>query len=139
LTVSDGSEGEGNMRSKARLGDLQSAMMRVLWSRGEATAAEVHEALVGERGLAPTTIATMLRKMEDKGVVRHRVQGRQFVFVPTVSETEVRRSMVADIVFRLFAGDHAALVSHLLSEHEISRDELDEIRALLSARRGKQR
>jgi BlaI family transcriptional regulator, penicillinase repressor len=127
------------MRSKARLGDLQAAIMRVLWTRGEATAADVHEALFAKRGLAPTTIATMLRKMEERGIVGHRVQGRQFVFVPALSETEVRRSMVADIVGRLFEGDHAALVSHLLSEHEISRNELDEIRALLSARRAKQR
>jgi BlaI family transcriptional regulator, penicillinase repressor len=127
------------MRSKARLGDLQSAIMRVLWTRGEATAAEVHEALFEERGLAPTTIATMLRKLEERGIVGHRVQGRQFVFVPAVSETEVRRSMVTDIVGRLFEGDHAALVSHLLSEHEISRGEIAEIRALLSARRAKQR
>ena len=57
------------------LGDLQHAIMAVLWERGEATAARVHEALREERGLAPTTIATMLRKMEDKGVVAHRAEG----------------------------------------------------------------
>ena len=57
------------------LGDLQHAIMGVLWERGEATTAEVHEALREERGLAPTTIATMLRKMEDKGVVAHRAAG----------------------------------------------------------------
>ena len=64
------------------LGDLQHAIMAILWARGEATAAEVYEALREDRGLAPTTIATMLRKMEDKGVVVHRAQGRQFVYRP---------------------------------------------------------
>src|SRR5512137_2337181 len=104
--------------SRHTLGDLQHAIMRVLWRRGEATAAEVHAALLPERGLAPTTIATMLRKMEDKGVVAHRSEGRQFVYHTTVSEAEVRRSMVDEDVERLFAGDPAALVSYLVADRE---------------------
>ena len=59
------------------LGDLQLAIMRVLWNHDEATVAEVHEALEPERGLALTTIATMLTKMEKKGVVEHRAEGRR--------------------------------------------------------------
>jgi predicted transcriptional regulator len=110
------------------LGDLQHAIMAVLWARGEATTADVHEALRQERGLAPTTIATMLRKMEDKGVVAHRAEGRQFVYRPTVSEDLVRRSMVGELVERLFAGDPKALVAHLVSEHEIDPGELGALR-----------
>ena len=116
--------------SRTSLGELQLAIMRVLWECGEATTAEVHGELA-ERRLAPTTIATMLRKMEDKGVVRHRVQGRQFIYQPTLSEDEVKRSMVGEIVDRLFAGDPAALVSHLVSEHEIDRGELASLRRVL--------
>ena len=102
--------------------------MAVLWERGEATAAGVHEALREERGLAPTTIATMLRKMEAKGVVAHRAEGRQFVYRPTVSEELVRRSMVGELVERLFGGDPKALVAHLVSEHEIAPGELSDLR-----------
>ena len=80
------------------LGELQHAIMAVLWDRGEATTADVHEALRDDRGLALTTIATMLRKMEDKGVVLHRVDGRQFVYRAAVSEDQVRRSMVGELV-----------------------------------------
>ena len=116
------------------LGDLQLAIMRILWRRGEAAAAEVHEALLDERGLAPTTIATMLKKMEDKGVVAHRSEGRRFLFRPTVSEDAVRRSMVGELTERLFLGDTAALVSHLLAEHEIDPDELAELRRLIDRR-----
>jgi len=110
------------------LGDLQHAIMSVLWHRREATTSEVHEALLPGRGLALTTIATMLRKMEDKGVVAHRSQGRQFVYRPTVTRTQVRQSMVGDLVERLFGGDPRALVAHLVSEHEIEADELDDLR-----------
>jgi BlaI family penicillinase repressor len=113
------------------LGDLQHAIMTVLWERGEATTAEVHEALQVERGLAPTTIATMLRKMEDKGVVAHRSEGRQFVYRPTVSREEVRQSMVGELIGRLFGGDPRALVAHLVSEHEIDGADLAELRRRL--------
>ena len=58
------------MESRTRLGDLQFAIMQILWEKGEATVAAVHESLRDERGLALTTIATMLRKMEQKGVGR---------------------------------------------------------------------
>ena len=65
-----------------RLGDLQLRIMKVLWSQGEATVAEVHRAVGAERDLAYTTVATMLRKMEARGLVRHRLEARSFVYGP---------------------------------------------------------
>ncbi|MEM1206548.1 MAG: BlaI/MecI/CopY family transcriptional regulator [Acidobacteriota bacterium] len=115
------------------LGEVQTAIMRVLWARGEASAADVHRDLLADRNLAPTTVATMLAKLEKKGVVDHRTEGRRFIYRPTVSEGEVRRSMVGDLTRRLFAGNPAALVSHLLNEHEIDADELDTLRRRLGA------
>lgn len=122
------------MDESHHLGDLQLAIMRTLWNGGEASVAEVHEALEPERGLALTTIATMLAKMEKKGVVEHRADGRRFIYRPTVSEGQVRRSMVSDLTSQLFRGDVYALVNHLLSEHEIDSRELDRLRGLIAAR-----
>jgi BlaI family penicillinase repressor len=124
--------------SQHHLGDLQLAIMRVLWGRGEATVADVHEALEPERGLALTTIATMLTKMEKKGVVDHRAEGRRFIYRPLVTESQVRRSMVADLTSQLFRGDVTALVNHLLSEHEIDQEELTQLRELIGARERKE-
>ena len=93
--------------------------------------AEVHEALYDERGLAPTTIATMLRKMEDKGVVAHRVEDRHFVYKAAVSEDAVRSTMVGELLDRLFEGDPAALVSHLVADHDIDEEEIERLRQLL--------
>jgi len=126
------------METSYHLGDLQLAIMRTLWSRGEATVAEVHEALEPERGLALTTIATMLTKMEKKGVVDHRAEGRRFIFRPLVSESQVTRSMVADLTSQLFRGDVTALVNHLLSEHDIDTRELAQLRDLISAQERKE-
>ena len=109
-----------------QLGALQHRIMRVLWRCGEATAGQVQEALGKDR--APTTIATMLQKMERKGVVTHRREGRQFVYRPLVSEGEVKRSMVAALCERLFGGDAAELAHHLLDEQQITPDELERLR-----------
>ncbi len=119
------------MNPSHHLGELQYAIMRVLWERREATVSEVRDALSEERDRAPTTIATMLKKMEKKGVVAHRADGRQFVYRPTVTEAQVHRTMVADLTRRLFAGDVGALVSHLLSEQTIEADEVERLKALI--------
>lgn len=120
------------MVSRHSLGELQHAIMKVLWSRGEAAVTDVHQALQGRRRLAPTTVATMLRKMEDKGVVAHRLLGRQFLYRPIVSESQVRRTMVAELLEQLFDGNSAALVAHLVSEHEIDASELRELQKRLA-------
>ncbi len=113
--------------STETLGKLQHAIMRVLWAHGEGTVADVHRALES-RGLAPTTIATMLRKMEAKGVVDHRTEGRRFIYRPTVTEDAIKRSMVADLTERLFGGDAAAFASHLIEAHDVDADELAALR-----------
>jgi predicted transcriptional regulator len=123
----------GAIEKNPTLGELQLAIMRVLWDRREATATEVHQAL-SDRGLAPTTIATMLTKMERKGVVRHQVDGRKFIYQPLVTEQQVRRSMVAELGNRLFGGDATAFVSHLLAEHEIDGRELAEIKKRIASK-----
>lgn len=125
------------MGGQHNLGDLQYAIMRVLWEEGEATVSRVQERLAHgdkhERAL--TTIATMLTKMEKKGVVAHRSEGRIFVYKALVQEDAVRRSMVSELTERLFQGDYGALVSHLLDEQDIDRGELQRLRALLAARK----
>lgn len=125
------------MSKTISLGDLQLAIMHELWRRGEATVTEVHKAL-SERDLAHTTIATMLTKLEQRGVVTHRNEGRKYVYSPCVSQGEVRRSMVSELKDRLFGGNTTALVSHLIDEHEVDEQELKRLRMLLSDREEEQ-
>jgi len=121
------------MPDAPHLTDLQSAIMRVLWDRGEATVADIHAALQPERGLALTTIATMLSRLEKRGIVKHRTQSRQYVYYPKVSERDVRRSMVADLTERLFDGDVTELVSHLLNAREMSPGDLERVKDLIAS------
>ena len=118
-----------------RLGDLQLRIMKVLWSRPEAAVAEVHEAVAGERNLAYTTVATMLRKMEERGLVKHRVEGRSFLYRAGIAEAAVSQSMASHLLERLFEGSLADMVSHLLSTREVSREELSKLERLIAERK----
>ena len=118
-----------------RLGDLQLRIMKVLWAHGEATVASVHEAVAGENDLAYTTVATMLRKMEARGLVQHRLEARSFVYRATVAEDAVSRGMADHLLDRLFEGSLAGMVSHLLSTREVSREELSKLERLIAERK----
>ncbi|MFN3242599.1 MAG: BlaI/MecI/CopY family transcriptional regulator [Planctomycetota bacterium] len=119
------------MQGPKNLGDLQLAILRTLWERGEAPVSQVHKAL-HDRGLALTTIATMLRKMEEKGLVSHRGQGRSFLYRAEVDPELVQKNLVGDLVTRLFDGDPLALVNHLLRAGDIELDELEDLRRAVS-------
>ncbi len=114
-----------------RLADLQLAIMQVLWDRGEAAVSEVRAALAPERKLAHTTIGSMLTKMEAKGHVRHRVEGRVNVYRACYPRETASRSMISDLASRLCGGNVTELVCHLLDECEVSREELARLRKLI--------
>jgi len=116
-----------NSNQHHRLGDLQLRILQALWERGECPVAQVHAALQTERKLAHTTISTMLRKMEARGLVAHREEGRAFLYRAAVAAEEVTRSVGRHFVERLFEGSMASAVSHLLQSREVSRAELEQI------------
>jgi predicted transcriptional regulator len=118
-----------------RLGDLQLRIMKVLWDREEATVSDVLDALPGASDLAYTTIATMLRKMEARGLVAHRVDGRSFIYRARLGEAEVSRSMADHLVERMFDGSLTETVSHLLRTREVSREELAKLEHLIAERK----
>jgi BlaI family transcriptional regulator, penicillinase repressor len=113
------------------LSALQLDLMRVLWQHGEASVADVVAALADTRDLAHTTVATLLTRLARRGVVEADRDGRQLLYRPLVSERQVRRGMVAEIVRTLFSGSSGALLAHLVSEREVAADDLARVQALL--------
>jgi len=122
------------MGEPVQLTELQLDIMRVLWVRGEATVADICRALESERELALTTVATLLSRLEKRGVVAHETRARQFVYRALVSEAEVRHSMVHELTERLFDGNVADLLTHLVTERQISVGDLERLKALLDQR-----
>jgi BlaI family transcriptional regulator, penicillinase repressor len=121
---------------RLRLGDLQLAIMKALWERAPLSVADVQAALA-DRKLAPTTIATMLRKMEERGLVRHRAEGRRFLYEPAVAESDVSRSMADHVLESVFEGSLAEMVSHLLRARDVSKDELARLAKLIADKKRK--
>ncbi|MBV8605205.1 MAG: BlaI/MecI/CopY family transcriptional regulator [Pelomonas sp.] len=119
------------------LSELQLAVMRQVWQRGEASTAEVAEGLRDERGLAHTTIATLLSRLEKRGLLASRREGRGLMYRALVAEEQVQRAMVSGLVTQLFEGRASALVSHLLERDDaLDAGELARLRALLAKHRG---
>ena len=122
------------------LTELQLAILHVLWERGEATSREVREALLPSRSLALTTVATLLSRLERKGVLDHRRQGRAHVFRPKVTRGDVRRNMVRELADNLFEGKPSQIVSHLLLSSQVDPDEIRRMQQVLDeAQRGAER
>ena len=117
-----------------RLTALQLDVLQVLWRRPEATVVEIQHALNATRPLAQTTIATLLSRLEKRGLVAYRTEGRQYVYRAVLQERDARRDAVVEVTKGLFAGDVTAMVSQLLSAHELRPGDLDRVRALIDAK-----
>ena len=115
------------------LGELQIAVLNVLWSAGAATVHEVCGRLVGERRPAYTTVLTVLRNLEKRGIVAHESPDgqRQFIYRPLVSAHDARGDILQDVLQRLFAGSPVSLVRHLLETEGFTIAELQDIRDTL--------
>lgn len=115
------------------LGDLQLAVLNVLWTQQQATVHEVIDALTQERKLAYTTVLTVLRSLEKKGLVIHEIPegSRMHVFRPVVSAHDAKSDIMQDVLTRLFAGSPVLLVKYLLQTEGFSMKELRDIRETL--------
>jgi BlaI family transcriptional regulator, penicillinase repressor len=117
-----------------RLTAPQLEILRVLWERSEATVVDIHQALQAVRPLAPTTIATLLSRLEKRGLVTYRTEGRQYVYRALLQERDAQQHALVEVTQGLFAGDVPTMVSQLLSSHEIRRGDLARVRELIDAK-----
>jgi BlaI family transcriptional regulator, penicillinase repressor len=109
-------------------------VMGVLWDRGPSTVAEVQAALSDE--LAYTTVLTMLRTLEEKGHIAHDEEGRAYRYYPLVERSAAGASAVGRLLRKLFRGSPELLLTHLVAERGLTREQLASIRALLDERIG---
>lgn len=107
-------------------------VMAVLWDLGSATVADVQERLGDD--LAYTTVLTVLRTLEEKGHVGHTQEGRAYRYHPLVERERAGASALRRLVGKLFAGSPELLLTQLVSDRELSEEELQRLRRLLDQR-----
>ncbi len=106
-------------------------ILKVLWEQGQASVRAVHRHLARSEDLAYNTVQTLLRIMEEKGLVEHRTEGRTFVYTPRFSRDE----SAARFLDRVFDGAADQLVLSLLRSERISATELENMQALIAEAR----
>ncbi len=112
--------------------DRELDVMGVLWEVGSATVAEVRDALADE--LAYTTVLTVLRTLEEKGYVAHAEAGKAYRYRPLVGREAAGQSALKRLVRKVFRGSPELLLTQLVSDRGLTRDELERMRELLEDR-----
>ena len=107
-------------------------LMAVLWDLGSGTVTEVRDRLADD--LAYTTVLTILRTLEEKGHVGHEAEGRAHRYRPLVEREQAQESALHRITQKLFSGSTELLLTHLVSDRDLSDAEAERLRELLSKR-----
>lgn len=127
----------GRKRSDKRpaMSQAETEIMRLLWSQQEATVQALLDALPPKRDIGYATVQTLVRRLEGKGYVQHRREGKAYVYFPAAEREEVVRHTVRDFVDRLFGGDRAALMLHLADESELTDEQVRRLRKMIDRAR----
>lgn len=107
--------------------------MKILWRRGESAVNDLVAAMPDGETLAYNSVLTTIRILEQKGYVDHRQEGRAFIYRPLIAEHEASRTEVKHILTRFFGNSREQLLLSLLGDGEISRDELERLRAAINS------
>ena len=110
-------------------------VMGVLWEVGDATVAEVRHRLADE--LAYTTVLTVLRTLEEKGYVAHEEEGKAYRYRPLVAREAAGKSALKRLLRKVFRGSPELLLTQLVSDRGLTRDEMERMRELLDERLGR--
>lgn len=119
------------MTERPALSKGEMEVARALWDLKQATVREVFETFPESRGIDFTTVQTYLRRLEQKGYIKARLEGRTRVYSPRIKARTVIRETVDDLVDRLFAGEAFPLMQHLIEDRHVSRKDLDALKSLL--------
>ena len=115
------------------LTEAELRLMRILWARGESGVAELVAALPDGPALAYTSVLTTIRILEKKGYVRHRQEGRAFLYTPCVVEQEASRSEIRHMLHRFFGNSRERLLLSLIDDEEITPEELKRLKDAIAA------
>jgi len=118
-------------RQLQAMSPAETEILRLVWQIEQATVQQVCEQLPPKRNIAYKTVQTLLRRLEDKGYLRHRIKGKAYVFSPAIKRQDVVKRTVLDFLDRLFAGDPRPLMQFLAEDGRIDADDIERLRKLI--------
>jgi BlaI family transcriptional regulator, penicillinase repressor len=107
-------------------------ILQVLWERGPSTVREVHEALSAKRPIGYTSVLKFMQIMTAKGTVRRNEEQRAHVYESVQPAEKTKRQLAMDVLQRVFDGSASDLMMHALAGRKASKEEIEEMRRLLS-------
>ncbi len=118
-------------RSLTPFGETEMEVLHHVWALGEATVNDVRDRILEEREVAYTTIMTVMKNLADKGFLEYRKEGVTYVYSPAKEPEDVRHGLIQDLVQKVFKGSPMSLVQTLVTQESLSKEEREEIRALI--------
>ena len=122
-------------KSLYHFGELQRAVMEIIWELGEASVRQVWKRMLRKKELAYTTVLTSMQRLEKDGWLSHRVEGNKNIYIPTRSRTQEGIKSAKRFMQRMFDGNALLLFQQLVDEGELSDDELQELQKLINKKR----
>ncbi|QDT43846.1 Penicillinase repressor [Gimesia alba] len=117
----------------------QREIMEIVWEKDEVTVSEVRDALEAKRKLARNTVLTMMVRLEERGWLQHRTQGRTFIYSAARPRAASLGMKVSQMVDRLFAGSPEDLVTALIEYRGLTSEETERIREMIEQAESKQK
>ena len=126
-------------RRPRALGELEQLLMEFIWSQGPSTAEACREALVPVRPLKDSTIRTVLRRLEEKGFLKHHVEGRTFLYQATQARRTFAARAVQQIIDRLCGGSMEQLLVGMVENKVLKQKDLEQLARRIAQRRGEKK
>lgn len=120
------------------LGELQRTVLELVWQMKEASVHQVRDRLIRKRKLAYTTVLSAMQKLEKAGWLKHRTEGRSYLYRATRTRQQAGAKSVRRFLKRVFQGDAVGLLQHLIHESELDAAELRELRRMIQQKEKEQ-
>ena len=118
-------------KKSATLTEAELRLMNVLWDHGASTVNDVLDALSTDPPLAYSTVLTTLRILEDKGYLKHKKDGRAFLYLPRVPREQAQRSALRLLLSRFFENSAEQLVLNILKHERLDAAELRRLKQMI--------
>jgi BlaI family transcriptional regulator, penicillinase repressor len=118
------------------LSELEHQILEILWTLGPANSEQVRNALAAKRPLKDSTVRTILRRLQEKGYVKHKVEGRTYIYMGVEAPRNLAVRAVRQIIDRFCDGSVEQLLVGMVEDEMLDREELRQLAQKIAARKG---